>query len=73
MGFQKTRLAKGSKAAPQLKELEEFGALLKAGMLGVVRADSRSRFAPRGQVLAGAHRGRSLPCTGGHGDGDRRL
>ena len=39
MGYQKTRLAKGSRAAPQLKQLEEFGALLKRGMLAVVRAD----------------------------------
>ena len=39
MGFQKTRLAKGSQGPPQLKQLEEFGALLKPGMLGAVRAD----------------------------------
>ena len=32
-------LAKGSHGPPQLKQLEEFGALLKAGMLGAVRAD----------------------------------
>ena len=32
-------LAKGSLGPPQLKKLEEFGALLKAGMLGAVRAD----------------------------------
>jgi len=41
MGHQKTRLAKGSKAAPQLKELEEFGKLLKKGMLVAMRADEQ--------------------------------
>ena len=39
MGYQKTRLAKGSQATPQLKELEEFGKLLNKGMLVAVRAD----------------------------------
>ena len=36
---EKTRLAKGSQAAPQLKELEKFGNLLKKGMLVAMRAD----------------------------------
>ena len=38
-GFQKTCLAKGSQAAPQLMQLEEFGKLLKKGMLVAMRAD----------------------------------